>query len=83
MNSDGPVQTNLMDVLLFLLKAAVLQHGTERKMVLTKSCMMVEELDLKMVRQLDGSVKLELIRMTGPEAKIVVPNGQSPLTIID
>lgn len=76
------MKSNLMDVLLLLLKAAVhQQRGTIR---LQKSeVLRAEDVDLRMTRGLDGTVVLEVVGGEGADSKIIVPHGSNPLTIIE
>jgi hypothetical protein len=78
------MKTNLMDVLLLLLKASVLERG--RKMRLSKdSVLRAENADLKMERSnITGEILLELVEGQDPSSsKIILPHGQSPLTIVN
>lgn len=80
--TDKPVKTNLMDVQLYFLKAALLKLGG--KLVIEKSeSARIEGADVKMTRRLDGSVLLEIVEGQDPgQSKIILPGGKSPLTII-
>ena len=76
------VKTNLMDVLVLLLKAAMLATNKRDSLKLTKTDIMsAEDYDLDM-RRVGNKVELRLRHGSGGESKIIVPNGQSPLTII-
>lgn len=71
-----------MDVLLLLLKAATKEHGGSFRLP-KASVMAAENADLHMARGLDGSVVLRLIEGQDPNSsKIVLPHGQSPLTLL-
>jgi len=83
MNSEQPLKTNLMDVLVLLLKAAVKEYGNPVLRLPKKTVMDCEGADLHMARGLDGTVVLKLIEGQDPDnTKIVLPRGQSPLTLI-
>lgn len=83
MSQNSPIKTNLMDVLLLLLKSSVLERGV-RQVRLTKSDVLrAENADLKMAKGLNGDIVLELVEGQDPnDSKIILPSGQSPLTIL-
>lgn len=80
--SDTPIKTNLMDVLVLLLKAAVKENGPQLR--LSKATVLAAEgADLHMAKGLDGSIVLRLVEGSDPStSKIILPGGQSPLTIL-
>lgn len=81
--TDKPLDTNMMGVLLYLLKGAMLARNGQPLRIERADIARVENCDLKMVRGLDGAVVLTVIEGRDPNASgIIVPNGQSPLTIL-
>lgn len=82
--TDSPLKTNLMDVIMLLLKASVLERGVHEVRLDRSHVTRAENADLHMARGLDGTVVLKLVEGNDPDnTKIIVPNGQSPLTILD
>jgi hypothetical protein len=82
MNSDQNIRTNLMDVQLYFLKAALLKLGHPLTILPSESGR-IEAADVKMTRRLDGSVLLELVEGADPNSsKILLPTGRSPLTLL-
>lgn len=81
--SDTPIKTNLMDVLVLLLKAAVKEHGPGELRLSKPTVLAAENADLHMAKGLDGSIVLRLVEGSDPStSKIILPGGQSPLTIL-
>lgn len=81
--SDTPIKTNLMDVLVLLLKAAVKANGPGELRLEKSTVLMAENADLHMARGLDGAIVLKLVQGDDPaSSKIILPAGQSPLTLL-
>lgn len=75
--------TNLMDVLLLLLKAAVLQTPGREVHLHQGEVLKAEDMDLE-IRRDGGIVKLRLktIIEPGAHSKIILPNGAEGLGLI-
>lgn len=83
MNSEQPLKTNMMDVLLYLLKGAMISRNGAPLRITSSDISRVENCDLKMSRGLDGTIVVTLIEGQDPrDSKIILPTGQSPLTIL-
>lgn len=81
--SDGPIDTNLQAILVLLLKAAVLDTPGRTLRLNKPAVMGAEEFDLKMEKSaINGDVVLTLQGGSGPDTRIIVPHGASPLTIV-
>ena len=76
-------KTNLMDVMLLLLKAAVLRTPSREIHLHQSEVLKAEDMDLELIRD-GGMVKLRLKALIEPGAhsKIVLPNGSEGLGLI-
>ena len=85
-DSEDPnklLKTNLMDVLVLLLKMVTWQCGNPTLRLNRSSLRPAENADLHMAKGLEGSFVLKLVEGQDPNnSKIILPHGQSPLTIL-
>lgn len=76
-------QTNMMDVLLLLLKAAVLQTGNREVHLRHDEVMKAQEMDLELKRE--GPIvklKLKILAAPGDQTKIILPNDDPGLGLL-
>jgi hypothetical protein len=72
-----------MDVLVLLLKMAVRQYGSPTLTLGKTNIHAAESADLHMARHKDGRIELKLVEGLDPaNTKIILPHGQSPLTLL-